>query len=158
MLYLRYDVENYYWEVIVLVRKMVMVYIARWWSTNPGMQTAGCAVVLGSALVLQHRFSPFLSHSLNELEERALLACVGTTLLGIMAQLGVPPLAIAVLYFMLFFAAACFIAQKLREIWKKATPAVEAAVAEQTTSAGCGWEVVVQREAGSGQRPVRVMV
>ena len=119
-LYLRYDTDCYYWEVLVLLRKLLLVFITRVWSTNQPMQIAGCAVVLGGALALQHCFKPFLSDALDALEERTLVACMGIVLLGIASYLEVaPPQVITALYCVVMMTSAWSIAHALRAVWRE---------------------------------------
>jgi outer membrane protein assembly factor BamB len=118
-LYFRYKTGCYYWELVLLVRKPGLVLITRLASNAQTVQIVGCAVLLGGALLLQHCYKPFLSEGVNMLEKRTLMACEGVVALGAMAWLGVPELAITVLYFMLMITAAGLIAQSLRVVWRE---------------------------------------
>eukprot|EP00935_MAST-01C_sp_MAST-1C-sp1_P001563 g1563.t1 len=118
-LYLRYDEKHYYWEVLILIRKLLLVVILRVLSNHQWAQVAGCAVVFGGGLVLQHWRKPFLSDALDQLEERTLVACMGIVLLGMGSLLGLPPLAVTALYFALVAASAVYIGLAVRAVWRE---------------------------------------
>jgi hypothetical protein len=129
MLYLRYEKACYYWEVLILVRKLLFVVIPRVYSNDQVVQIGSIAVVLGGALVLQHRCKPFLSDALDQLEEYTLLACMGLVMLGVGSYLGMPPLATTVLYFVLMVTASVFITKALRAVWREDTEETEGSIA-----------------------------
>jgi hypothetical protein len=125
-LYLRYDEQHYYWEVLILVRKLLLVVILRV-PMSQWAKVGGCGVILGGALALQHCHKPFLSDALDQLEERTLLVCLATVGLGICSLLGVPPIAVTVIYFLLVGAAVLYIAPSLRAVWREDTKAATGA-------------------------------
>ena len=118
-LYLRYDRPHYYWEVLVLLRKLLLVLITKVLSNNPTAQIAGCAVVLGGALALQHRSKPFLSGALDALEEHTLAACVAIVVLGACSLLGMPPIAVTALYTVIMLVSAVIIARDMRAVYNE---------------------------------------
>ena len=118
-LYLRYDRPHYYWEVLVLLRKLLLVLITKVLSNNPTAQIAGCAVVLGGALALQHRSKPFLSGALDALEEHTLAACVAIVVLGVCSLLGMPPIAVTALYTVIMLVSAVVIARDMRAVYNE---------------------------------------
>ena len=120
-LYLRYDQGAYYWEVLVLLRKLLLVLITKVLSNNSTAQIAGCAVVLGGALALQHRFKPFLSDALDGLEEHTLAACVAIVVLGVCSLLGMPPIAVTALYTVIMLVSAVTVARDMRAVYNEAS-------------------------------------
>jgi hypothetical protein len=118
-LYVRYDEGAYYWEVVILLRKLLLVLTTKVLSSNQPAQIAGCAVVLGGALALQHCVKPFVSDALDALEEHTLAACVAIVVLGICSQLGMPPIAVTVFYATIMLASAAVIGRDMRAIYKE---------------------------------------
>jgi len=116
-LYLRYDEAAYYWEVLVMTRKLLLVLVEKALSAHQPAQLGCCAAVLGGALALQRRVKPFASDALDALEEHTLTACVAIVLLGAAAHLGAPPVAVAALYFAAVAVAAAVIGRDLRAVW-----------------------------------------
>ena len=128
-LYLRYEEQYYYWEVIILLRKLLLVLITRVLSGNQSAQIAGCAVVLGGALALQHSCKPSLSDALDTLEEHTLVACVAIVALGAASASGLDPQAISALYFLTMAASAALLWRDMRAVWLESDPASDAAAA-----------------------------
>jgi hypothetical protein len=118
-LYLRYDPEHYYWEVLVLARKLLLVLITKVLSNNPTAQIAGCAVVLGGALALQYRSKPFLSDALDALEGHTLAACVAIVVLGACSLLGMPPIAVTALYTVIMLVSAVIVARDMHAVYNE---------------------------------------
>ena len=118
-LYLRYDQGAYYWEVLVLLRKLLLVLITKVLSNNSTAQIAGCAVVLGGALALQYRFKPFLSDALDALEEHTLAACVAIVVLGVCSLLGMPQIAVTALYTVIMLVSAVTVARDMRAVYNE---------------------------------------
>ena len=116
-LYLRYDEGAYYWEVLVMARKLLLVLVEKALSAHQPAQLGCCAAVLGGALALQRRVKPFASDALDALEEHTLAACLAIVLLGAAAHLGAPPVAVTALYFAAVAAAAAVIGRDLRAVW-----------------------------------------
>jgi outer membrane protein assembly factor BamB len=121
-LYLRYNRRFYYWEVVILTRKLALVLITRVLSTSQGGQIACCFVVFGASLALQLWCTPFLSDGLDELERDVLVACVAIVLLGTAAYAGLPPAAITVLYFGILALAGLRIVRSLCKVWFEKEP------------------------------------
>jgi hypothetical protein len=130
-LYLRYNKSAYYWEVLILVRKLLLVLITKVLSSNQPAQIAGCAVVLGGALALQYRIKPFLSDALDALEEHTLMACMAIVVLGICSQLSMPPIAVTVLYAAIMLASVVVIGRDMRAVWAEGSEPEAAGAVEQ---------------------------
>ena len=118
-LYLRYDEGAYYWEVIIMLRKLALVLITRFLASDQGMQIGCCAVVLGTALVLQRYVKPFLSDALDTFEEHTLTACVAIVALGTATHLGLSPAVVTTLYFAIMAASAVVIARDMRAVYNE---------------------------------------
>ena len=157
-LYLRYDEGAYYWEVLILLRKLLLVLITKVLSSNQPAQIAGCAVVLGGALVLQYRVKPFLSDALDALEEHTLAACMAIVVLGICSQLGMPPIAVTVLYAAIMLASAVVIGRGVRAVWAEGSEPEAAKAAEQQRVQGVQGRIVANTAGGAKQNTQKVIV
>lgn len=58
-LYLRYNRDYYFWEIFVLVRKLLLVLIQMVYNAEPVSQALGCIMVLAVALAAHLRYMPF---------------------------------------------------------------------------------------------------
>ena len=144
-LYMRYEEKYYFWEVVILLRKLLLVLITRVLSGNQSAQIAGCAVVLGGALVLQHLCKPSLSDALDTLEEHTLVACVAIVALGAASASGLNPQAISALYFLTMAASGALLWRDMRTVWLESDPTSGAATAvvSMPKRKGVGVRVVV---------------
>lgn len=116
-LYLRYENDMYFWEIWILARKLSIVLIQRMLQAHTEAQIVCAAVVLIAALVLQRRFKPFISTSLDQLEECVLASCTLLVILGAYAFSGGPQTETTVLYFVVIALTFVRVAQLLRRIW-----------------------------------------
>jgi hypothetical protein len=114
-LYLRYEPERYYWEVWILTRKLAIVVVQRMLRAEG--QIACSALVLLAALALQHRCKPFISDSLDLLEESVLVSCTVLVLLGAYSFVGGAHNVTTALYFATIALTCARVAQLLRRIW-----------------------------------------
>jgi outer membrane protein assembly factor BamB len=116
-LYLRYENDMYFWEIWILARKLSIVLIQRMLQAHTEAQIVCAAVVLIVALVLQHRFKPFISTSLDQLEECALASCTLLVILGAYSFSGGPQAETTALYCVVIALTFARVAQLLRRIW-----------------------------------------
>jgi hypothetical protein len=121
-LYMRYEPKYYYWEIVMLLRKLMLVLITRLLTGQQTAQITACAVVLGGALVLQHFCKPALSDALDTLEEHTLMACTAIVALGAASASGLLPLAVSVLYFFIMAASTVLLWRDLRAVWLEKDP------------------------------------
>eukprot|EP00736_Rhodelphis_marinus_P002492 Rmarinus@m.17028 len=81
-LYERFESEYFYWELLVILRKMVFSIIQVFVRSDPVLQTGVSLVVLTVFLVLQYSVRPFLQDRYDVLE------CVCLSCLGFIVFLG----------------------------------------------------------------------
>jgi hypothetical protein len=133
-LYLRYNKKYYYWEILVMIRKLLLVLITRVLSNDLVTQIVGCAFVLGGALLLQLACKPFISAAVDQLEERTLAACVILVVLGAASQNGAPTIVITVLYFLLMIVAAIAVCLALVGVYTEGKEENEVAAGSSSTA------------------------
>ena len=114
-LYLRYSEECYYWEVIILVRKLLLTLVLR--MMTGWAQVVCCFVLFVGSLILQRRFAPFTLGALNRLEADALAACVFLVVTGACALLGAPPTFVTAAFCVVFIGAVARMCSPLRSVW-----------------------------------------
>lgn len=68
-----YRVEYYYWEVIIMFRKSVLVVASVFLNADPFTSGLNVMVYLLFWWFIQLKCKPFLTHELNVVEQRALL-------------------------------------------------------------------------------------
>ena len=141
-LYLRYVGHCYYWEVVILLRKLLLTLATRF---LPGTwaQLSVSAFIFGASLALQRRVKPFRSAALNCLEEELLVTCIAIVSIGFALRLGLYPTAATALFFCALAALVFRVHAPLRAIWKgddayeaHAADKVAAAVGAGTASTG----------------------
>ena len=115
-LYLRYSEECYFWEVVILVRKLLLTLVAK--LLSGWAQIASCAVLFAGSLALQLRCTPFDSHALNRLEADALAACFALVGLGSWSLAGAPPAAVVALFVIVLAAVVVGAWAPLKSVWK----------------------------------------
>ena len=73
-LYDGYKIERYFWEIVILYRKIIMVFISVFLVTY-SLSTQALAVLAVSFLsyILQIKSNPFIDNDLNEAEKKALI-------------------------------------------------------------------------------------
>ena len=118
-LYLRYDTGYYGWEAVVLLRKLLLVLIARVLSSDQAAQIACSAAVLGGALLLQLLCKPFLSDALDRLERDTLAACLVIVALGAASNAGADAVAVMVAFYAILLAAAGVVGNDLLLVWRE---------------------------------------
>ena len=149
-LYLRYEDHFYFWEFLVIARKVLLVAIAKLLSHSPAAQIACVLVVLVVALLLQLKYKPFLSDDIDRVERGLLGGCVAVACLGVWSQYGAASdakgMAVTVAYFAVLALAALAVAAPMRSIWRgNATGGDSDAEAPQTETGAQGhaWPVAV---------------
>ena len=60
-LYMRYTKDAFYWEVVILVRKLSFVLVGALLSYEPWLQVGFCGAIIAAALALQKWKKPFAS-------------------------------------------------------------------------------------------------
>jgi hypothetical protein len=134
-LYLRYDQGAYYWEVLVLLRKLLLVLIARVLSSDQAAQIACSAAVLSGALLLQLLCKPFLSDALDRLERDTLAACLVIVALGAASNAGADAVAVMVAFYAILLAAAGVVGNDLLLVWREGNDDDDAAAADDDAAA-----------------------
>ena len=129
--YLRYEDRCYYWELVVLARKFLVVFAARVLARYPAAQVACMVALLGAALALQAKFKPMLSDDIDRVEQGVLGGCLAIALLGAWSQFGAAgegkATAVAVVYFVVQLLTALAVAPALRRIWRSGDSDAEGA-------------------------------
>jgi outer membrane protein assembly factor BamB len=134
-LYLRYDTVYYGWEAVVLLRKLLLVLIARVLSSDQAAQIACSAAVLGGALLLQLLCKPFLSDALDRLERDTLAACLVIVALGAASNAGADAVAVMVAFYAILLAAAGVVGNDLLLVWREGNDDDDAAAADDDAAA-----------------------
>ena len=75
-LFMPFEPQYYYWQLFVMVRKLLLALIAKCASGSPSVQFALGSLVLGSALGAQYKCQPFLIRDQDDLEQIELAASV----------------------------------------------------------------------------------
>ena len=79
-----YADSRYYWEFIIIYRKLLIIGIATFLSRIAKMTQALIALsVLVLSLVLQHHYKPYSHLSLNSMEQRSILVSIATIFFGL---------------------------------------------------------------------------
>lgn len=79
-----YADSRYYWEFIIIYRKLIIIGIATFLSRIAKMTQALIALsVLVLSLVLQHHYKPYNHISLNTMEQRSILVSITTLFFGL---------------------------------------------------------------------------
>lgn len=79
-----YSASQYYWEFIIIYRKLLIISIATFLSRIAKMTQALCALsVLVFSLGLQNHYHPYSHPSLNTMEQRSILVSVATIFFGL---------------------------------------------------------------------------
>ena len=118
VLFLRYDPQHYYWEVLVLSRKLVIVLAQQLLAENPVAQITVCAVTLLASLVAQCCCKPYLSASLDQVEELLLGACVIILVVDTASHTGaVSETTTSGVYFATLGVTCALATVPLRKIW-----------------------------------------
>jgi hypothetical protein len=82
-LYLGYKNEKYYWEFIILYRKIIMIFISVFMASYNVDVQAICVLGVGFISYNLHISSnPFLEDDLNDLEKRSLMSATFTIYCG----------------------------------------------------------------------------
>jgi hypothetical protein len=80
-----YDMDEYFWEMVVLARKAVLVFVMVFVRPAGPMMTALCCVVtLLFALVAHSQWMPFVDYHIDLLEKVSLVCNIIMILLGLM--------------------------------------------------------------------------
>ena len=83
-LYMGYLPEFFFWEFVILARKIAVLSVLSFTtSSSIQVQALTVLIVLLLALLLQLRFQPFLSSELNQLEFKSILTCAVTLICGL---------------------------------------------------------------------------
>lgn len=83
-LYNGYELRKYYWEFVILYRKIfVIAIVAFLTNVSSSIQALAVLLVLAVALVIQARNMPYVISTLNELEQRAILVSAVTLYCGL---------------------------------------------------------------------------
>ena len=83
-LYTGYIVSRYYWEFVIMYRKMVIIAMAVFLtSVSPSFQALGVLLVLMVSLVVHVYSSPYNVNVLNQLEKRSILVSAVTLYCGL---------------------------------------------------------------------------
>jgi hypothetical protein len=81
-LFLGYKTKSFYWEIVVMLRKALLVIIAVVFKFDPRLQGLLSMVLVYFALVAQVRRLPYTSHHMNLLEFASLFVTSSTFVLG----------------------------------------------------------------------------
>ena len=72
-----YKTEFYFWEILIILRKTVLVLLITFLAPiSKGVQSLSTIVVLASFLLIHLRVSPFYDRKLNNLETYSLCALI----------------------------------------------------------------------------------
>ena len=83
-LYTGYELRKYYWEFVILYRKIIVIALVVFLSNiSPLVQALAVLFVLIVSLVVQARNLPYVTGTFNELEERGILVSVVTLYCGL---------------------------------------------------------------------------
>jgi hypothetical protein len=83
-LYLGYKMSHFYWEFVILYRKLIIAFISVFLiNISVHIQALTVLLVLLGALVLQAKHEPFTEPQLNELEFRSILTSLVTIYCGL---------------------------------------------------------------------------
>ena len=84
-----YEDRFYYWEVVLMLRKTIlvilMVFIAPY---SPGLQSLTAVVFLAFCLIVQIQLKPFYDPNLNQIEEISMLTQLSIIYFGLYFQAG----------------------------------------------------------------------
>jgi hypothetical protein len=67
-LFLPFEGDCYYWQLVIMTRKFVLVFVEKVFSNSPMLQLTLGVLVLVTALALQYRYKPFLVPDQDKLE------------------------------------------------------------------------------------------
>ena len=82
-----YRNEYYYWEVLLILRKTVVVFLITFFAPiSKGVQSLGTIIVLGTYLLIHLKTSPFYDKKLNDMETYSLMALIVTIYFGLVYQ------------------------------------------------------------------------
>ena len=122
-LYMRYEPKFYYWEILVLCRKALLVYITRVLSGNPLAQVLCTGALMGGSLVLTLVCRPFLCPELDKMELWLLSGCVALVSLGALCRFAsLSGLVVALLYYGTLALVSWGIAVPMWAIWNGEEP------------------------------------
>jgi hypothetical protein len=75
-LFMPFEPQYYYWQLCVMVRKLLLALIVKCGTGSPSVQFAFGSLVLGSALGAQYKCQPFLIQDQDDLEQIELAASI----------------------------------------------------------------------------------
>ena len=84
-----YRTEFYFWEILIILRKTVLVLLITFLAPiSKGVQSLSTIIVLSTFLIVHLRVSPFYDSKLNNLETYSLLALILVVYFGLYYQAG----------------------------------------------------------------------
>lgn len=115
-----YKKPVYFWEIVIIVRKVCIVTLHTFLSRiPPSMQGLVLIVLLYVAVHLQYKCSPFLLDSLNRMEFLSIIVVLLTVYAGLYFSIGsLSTLAQNVLGALIIFMHACFLLYVIITIYK----------------------------------------
>ena len=78
-----YKINRFYWEIVILYRKILIVMLTVFLSTvSPETQVLCCMVVIIGSLITQFKLRPYYTDTLNKMELYSLMVCIITMYAG----------------------------------------------------------------------------
>ena len=77
-----YELDSWFWEIVVVFRKVFLVCIAVYWASDTHRQTLMAIVLCLIALTAQMKFQPFESQDVDDMESLSLFTTCSTFILG----------------------------------------------------------------------------
>jgi hypothetical protein len=119
-LYQRYEPNQYYWELVVLSRKLSFILVNRLCGSSPSLQLFCCFAIVFTSLALQAYHQPFMCDALDRLELALLGAVLGVISFGLLRFFDVIPNAVcAALIFTVLIAAGGYAAYVAFRLFKE---------------------------------------